>query len=259
MSAQGVYPFGTSLFPRPPSAETERSVFLMGAYPSALHVRWVPPSGSGLRPVSALPVADEPEPFWNGFDAAERVESWVTSMGPPDLTTLGTFCAPGKLNGSSGRWVDEKVLKALGTERGQAWITDCLDTYRLSTGVQARLEDTYDVGRPTFGWPEWSLARHPSEAAIIREAADQHVHRLRTELGMCKPELIVTLGNAALRTMRVLLETGPKRIAVADYGAPIRVPVGNRTIDWFPLAHPAAPPEYQLAHTRWAESTVSST
>jgi hypothetical protein len=60
MQQHGTYPFGDPICARPPSADDPRSTWILGAYPSALHVRWEPPAGNGLAPVAAFPVADEP-------------------------------------------------------------------------------------------------------------------------------------------------------------------------------------------------------
>lgn len=40
------------------------------------------------------------------------------------------------LNGPSGDWVAKKLLAPLTTDRQNAWIADCLDTYRASGGAR---------------------------------------------------------------------------------------------------------------------------
>jgi hypothetical protein len=49
------FPFGIPVAPCPPSASSPRKLFVLGAYPSALHVAWVPPRP--YRRVNALAVA----------------------------------------------------------------------------------------------------------------------------------------------------------------------------------------------------------
>jgi hypothetical protein len=227
-------------------------VFVLGAYPSAIHVAWVPPNDSGLRRVAALPVADEPVPFWDGSDDVERIDRWRRGLGL-DLAVHGRFSSPGRLNGSSGRWLDIHVLRPLNCGRHDAWITDCLDTYRLSTGVKVRLADTYDAGRVRYGWPEFHVGPHPSEKAIVDEARQSHVSRLRQELECCEPELVVTLGNAACRTVHELAGVGPRRLSVTGYGQRHEVDVGGGAVEWLALAHPAAPRRYQRCHEQWEE------
>ena len=145
------------------------------------------------------------------------------------------------------------MLAPLGTTRDETWITDALDTYRLSKGVSKRLTDTYDAGRVTYGWPAWHLRPHPSEDDVVHESGSWHKDRLRAELATCQPELVVSLGNAAFRVMGKLLAAGPERLEVVGYGERLNVGLGGRAIEWLPLAHPAAPQRYQEAHQDWAQ------
>jgi hypothetical protein len=65
-----IFPFGASVLRRPPSASTKTRVFVLGAYPSALHVGWRPPEG---KPIRAMVVDNEPEQFWKRrFDVGVR-------------------------------------------------------------------------------------------------------------------------------------------------------------------------------------------
>jgi uracil-DNA glycosylase len=248
------YPFGTGASARSPSADGPRPVFILGAYPSALHVRWIPPEDSQLRQVKALPVADEPTPFWTGLDARERVIAWISTH-HFDPAIHGTFTPAHKFNGTSGQWVDTNVIDALGCTRAETWIADCLDTYRLSNGARKALDDTYDSARHRYGWPAWNLRAHPSEGEVTREALSRHQDRLRAELTTCEPELVVSLGNAALRVMGTLLSAGPDRLDVDGYGERLNVALAGHAVEWLPLAHPAAPQRYQAAHQEWIAHT----
>jgi uracil-DNA glycosylase len=243
-------PFGTDSSPRPASADGPRPMFVIGAYPSALHARWIPPEDADLRQVKALPVADEPTPFWNGDDASARVKAWIDGH-DFDPATHGSFFPAPKFNGTSGQWVDTNVLDALDCTRADTWITDCLDTYRLSSGARKALTETYDSARARYGWPAWNLRPHPSDDEVVQESASWHRDRLRAELAACRPELIVSLGNAALRVMGALLSAGPERLEVTGYGRRLSVGLGGRAVEWLPLAHPTAPQRYQEAHRDW--------
>lgn len=255
MTNEHCYPFGTPVTSRPPSATSRRKVFILGAYPSALHVRWSPP-GDALKPIAAIPVADEPTPFWDGLDAPQKVAKWIDGLDGRSQT-WGSFTVPPNLNGSSGRWVAIKVLAPLGLETNDAWITDCLDTYRMSSSVAKRLQDTYEMGRSTHGWPPYDLGGHPSEGAIVREAVNLHAGRLVAELTACRPEMIVTLGNAAARVMTALVGEGPRSLKLDGYGTSVHLALDGGGVEWFPLAHPAAPKPYQEAHKQWIATTAS--
>ncbi|MFN7143902.1 MAG: hypothetical protein ACK4YP_09015, partial [Myxococcota bacterium] len=168
------FPFGRPVLPCPPSADGPRPVFVLGAYPSALHVRWVPPAP--FRSIAALGVDNEPTPFWDGADQEARVARWKVDVSWDPA--WGEVAPVGTLNGPSGAWVGERVLRPLGVARSGAWITDCLDTYRASTGAEARLADTYRPFAATVGLPMDALGTHPSEGDIVTEALRDHRARL---------------------------------------------------------------------------------
>src|SRR5215218_304182 len=73
---QARFPFGAPVLPRPPSASDPRPVYLLGAYPSALHVQWTPPAAYGKRKVRALIVDNEPTPFWAGDGEDALIDDW---------------------------------------------------------------------------------------------------------------------------------------------------------------------------------------
>jgi hypothetical protein len=262
-SSHGVFPFGRPVQACRPSASAHRRVVVLGAYPSALHVSWTPPAPH--RRIQAIAVENEPEPFWNGDDQAARVDAWKKSVGF-DPERWGAVSPAGALNGSSGAWVDENVLGPLGITRAETWITDSLDTYRRSKDLAARLDDTYNPFAKGAGLPAAVLLQHPSEAEIIREALHEHQPRLREELATASPDVIVTLGNAALAVVRDLLPrvggADTRRLSASEqYATVVRVRIGHREADLLPLAHPAAPAAYQEAHRKWCASkraTVSS-
>ncbi len=243
------FPFGRQVTPRPPSAASPRGVFILGAYPSALHVEWKPPKP--YKQIKALAVDDEPTPFWTGHDEAARVQRWRESVG--FHASWGTVRGVGRLNGSSGHWVEREVLGPLGVTHEETWITDCLDTYRASTGVGVRLADTYEPFARAHSLPSAVLRPHPDENDIVREARADHLDRLRSELRTAALELIVTLGNAALRVARYLVEVedAPARLSPNGYGARLTSRFEGRAVAWLPLAHPATPAVYQEAHARW--------
>lgn len=247
----GTFPFGCPVTPCHPSAQGPRPVFVLGAYPSALHVRWRPPTESGFRAINALAVANEPEPFWNGKDQRVRIDEWKAGRGWQD--DWGEVEPVAHLNGSSGRWVDDQILMPLRAGRDDAWITDCLDTYRASTRMTAAIASVYEAFASASSLPTAELAPHPSEGAIVREARADHLPRLRSELTIASPHTVITLGNAALRVLRHLLgsKTPATKLTIPGYGQPIEVNQEGFVFTWLPLAHPAAPTPYQDAHSSW--------
>jgi hypothetical protein len=161
-----------------PARHTEpRPVFILGAYPTALHLRWRPPKPFGQ--ITAMAVDNEPDIFWDGNDESERIEAWKSAVGFSD--EWGKVDPVGRLNGSSGWWVDANVLQPLGRARPLAWLSDCLDVYHASKGLAGRLEGTYGEAASEYGLPAAHLPAHPSEATIVSEAVQHHVPRLLDE------------------------------------------------------------------------------
>jgi uracil-DNA glycosylase len=123
-----------------------------------------------------------------------------------------------------------------------------------STGVAAAIATIYARFAHSFGLVTADVRSHPSEAQIVAESTASHLDRLRSELETCRPDLVVTLGNAALRVMRRLVTEPPVLTYLAaddSYGRQLAVETGERSFMWIPLAHPAAPRRYQVAHERW--------
>jgi hypothetical protein len=246
----GIFPFGAPVLPRPPSASTKRRVFILGAYTSALHVAWRPPEG---RPIKAMAVDNEPEPFWNGEGEKKYIARWKEAVGFRD-GEWGEVAGVGALNGSSGLWVDDNVLVPLKAERSDACITDCLDTYYSSTAGAHRIADTYEPFATRMGLPSARLAPHPTEFNIADLTDRPRRDVLLRQLSDAEPDIVVTLGNAALRVFRAMAgKMGDiwKLRADSSYGAEVLVSFDDRRLVWLPLAHPAAPRVYQDAHAKW--------
>ena len=250
--------FGKPVLPARHSATSKRRVFLIGAYPSALHVRWFHPELH--REVTAIAVDNEPEPFWTGIDEKKRIDAWEESV--EWKATWGSVQPCGSLNGSSGVWVRDRVLCPLRIRRNETWITDSLDFYCESVGARERTQ-TPEVQHilSKYSIPGPSLHEHPDENTIVSIARNEGHHaRLRKELQTAQPELLITLGNAALRVIHEVLGdagmTLPEKLSWDDrkYGDRFHASLGEGfEFDVLPLAHPASPDSYQKAHDRWIE------
>ena len=241
------YPFGERIAPVRAVADGPRPVFVLGAYPSAFHVKWTLPMGAQ---VAAIAVANEPEPWWRGDDEWARFDAWLSHR-IWDLR-WGEVEPAGRFNGSSGCALDERVLAPLAVTRLDAWITDIVDTHFASVAGGARVEDTYAPFAVRHGLATASLPPHPSEARLVATALGSNAPRLRAELGRARPDLVVTLGNAAARVLAKLVGyEGDARVSVASYGAERVFETGGRKVRWLALAHTAAPVQYRAAHEAW--------
>jgi hypothetical protein len=252
------FPFGQPVTPVRPRRAQVNELFVLGAYPSALHVLWQP--DPGLR-IQALPVDNEPTSFWTGDDCLEQVNNWKSTVGWQ--AEWGHVAAAGKaFNGSSGRSVRVDVMEPLGSSLDRAWVTDCLDLYRMSSGVGKRLGDDVGARLGTIGRSATGLLPHPSEQQIVGEALAHHRKRIAGELEQSGASLLVTLGNAALRVLADLLGLSAIQKLTPDqsvYGRPVRAQFGGRDVVWYPVCHPGQrKPEYRSAHAAWKATVARS-
>jgi hypothetical protein len=200
---------------------------------------------------------DEPEPFWAGADQADRISRWQRDVDWSEA--WGEVTPAAELNGPSGRWVEDRILGPCSVDRSSAWITDCLDTYRLSIRMREAIESVYAPFATAHNLPAADVAAHASEAQIVAEAVASHMGRIRHELDEARPSTVVTLGNAALRVFRALLDSpaGPTKLsAQGGYAEEQLVHVAGRRLRWLPLAHPASPDRYQTAHDNRASRSL---
>ena len=190
------YAFGRPLHRVVPSASGRRRVLVLGAYPSALHLRWTPPGG---RSVAALAVDDEPEPFWDGADGGERINAWLDAVRPS--AHWGVFADAGSLNGSSGRSLDGQYLAPLGVTRQDTWVTDVVDRHFLSSGGLAAVDREYRPRMSELGLPEVTVRARPTEMELVAEAVSDHGDRLIGEVEEAQPMDVITLGQEALAAL----------------------------------------------------------
>ena len=251
------FPFGAPMRECGSEIPGESEVFVLGAYPSALHVHWRPPQGSGVGRIKALSVDNEPCVFWTGSAADRLIEDWAEEHFDP---AWGTVENPdGDLNGSSGKWVARNIIGPLrDASLDRCFITDCLTTYRLSVGGERAVQGRFNAfarANPPLR-PVAGIGTHPSEAEVVAETLRDQQERLSDQIGAAAPRGLITLGNAAGRVVDTMAgRSGRFRLRVAGYGAPDRISIGGVSTTWFPLAHPAAPRLFQIAHGEWLRRT----
>ena len=236
-------------------------MFILGAYPSGVHLAWTSPAHLDLdRPtVRALLVDNEPEVFWTGEGAEAMLSGWKQAVGFRDGWWGSVDHAPPGNNGPSGQWLKEHVLQPLKVARSDCCITDCLNTARYNKQQGRRILDTYKPAAAVLGLPAAVLKPAPAgETEVVQEAERGHLHRLVTELGRTRPEIIVTLGNAALRVLRRLVEidSADPGLALANetYGREVTVRYLDRQARWLPLVHPRSgerTPKWREIHSSW--------
>lgn len=248
----GRFPFGAPVARCGDGIPRATGAFVLGAYPSAVHVRWDPPSGTQWKSIKAIAVDNEPDVFWSGDGAAEIVELWRSRHFDEAWGTV----APADLNGPSGIWVRDHVRAPLiDVGLGAPFITDCLATYRLSNDAARAIADRYTPFVASV--PELqdaAVGPHPSESRIVAEAVEHELTRLSDQINAARPELIITLGNAAARVLAAATGFKSKAFLHSDtYGQIREVTLDGLNLRWLPLIHPASPPIWQGRHQDWSD------
>ena len=244
MSSVGTFPFGQPVRRVVQEHRGAKRVFVLGAYSSAVHARWIGPDGKTV--VMALGVASEPCIFWPGDSAAEIVADIDV---PKEAGCL--VPAAKRLNGPSGRSVDEHYLVPLGIGREEAWLCDLVPHSCMNPGQGNAVRGRYDpcarrLGLPASDWPE-----------VPRVLADDvRRQEILAELLESQAELLITLGDPplkwfgeALGTRRSVREYGTS----ADYGALHDIEVSGRTIGHLPLVHPRQAAGLGSHRVEWSE------
>jgi hypothetical protein len=151
--------------------------------------------------------------------------------------------APSSNNGPSGKWVEEHVLRSFNVARSDCCMTDCINTARRNKGQSERIRETYEPAVAKLGLPAVVMEAAPvGEATVVREAKRCQLRRLSAELDAARPEVVITLGDAALRVLCLLVEIdsgdpGPA-LREESYGREAIVRHSGGRARWLPLVHP---------------------
>jgi hypothetical protein len=270
LTSNPTFPFGSRSTPRPPRRPCgDVAAFVLGVYPSALHVRWTLPSWwpGQQRVVGALAVADEPTVFWDGADAEELVAAWKESIEfreGDDQGDWGTAAAAG--NGTSGRPVRERVLRPLGADVDETWFTDAVDRFFVKRGGRTRQQgDVIDAVYQPFAiasdLPSATIPPRPTPARLVEISVIEHRHRLRTELTEASAPVVITLGEEARQVLIGIADesSGPPMLRLDrrslppdEYGEPGTVRIGDHQAIWHAVVHPGNRDRFWSAlHDEW--------
>ena len=251
------FPFGRPVLRRRPSAKSSRRVFVLGAFPSALHIAWWSPARKGIR---ALAVDNEPANFWTGADEKTHIDAWKRAV-DFRVGAWGEVETADEVNGKAGRWLDDNVLAPLGVTRDEACLSYCLDTYFADAAAAFAVNERYQPVALEAGLPEAHLAPRLRDRALVELAVEVHRERLLHELSVVVPDVVVTLGNAALRVLRGITEAtgGGKLHHDARYGVEQPLVIRNRKAVWLALTHHEGAPIFAEAHARWLQSRSRQT
>lgn len=253
------FPFGQSVKRVIQADRSPKSVFILGAYGSAVHARWCNKEGKEM--IRALAVASEPCIFWACPGGKGEVKEILSAVDVPAEAGYLQPAAP-NLNGPSGRSIDEHYLKPLGLTRAEVWLCDLVPhsckNPRQAEAVRTRYEPyAQRLGLPPVNWPkvprEFSNSERRQEiAAEIREST---------------AEVFITLGDLPLKWLaghfgseRLLRAYGE---GIVTYGRLHDFRLDGQLLKLLPLVHPRQAaslsrhtPKWKALHTHWAKNVA---
>jgi uracil-DNA glycosylase len=229
--AIGTYPFGSALRSVEQRDRRQKKVFVLGVYASAVHARWLDPRGREL--VRALAVASEPEIFWDGSNAADIVRGIEIPSGAGKLEA-----ADMRLNGPSGRSLDQDYLGPLGVTRADAWLCDLVPHTCVNDAQRSALAREYEPRRVALGLPAVDLPDVPQ-----RFTNAERRQEILQEIQAAQPSVIILLGDQPIR--HFLVHYDKRWSTLSDfsdtdegYGGRWTAQIADGQYEILPLAHP---------------------
>ena len=242
----GLFPFGQEVRELVQTDRSPKRVFVLGVYASAVHARWVGPSGNHV--IRALAVASEPYIFWRGEGAAE-ILSAITI--PEQLGRLEPV-AP-KLNGPSGRALDNLYLAPMGLTREDVWLCDLVPHSCANSGQRRAIEREYLPLIHDHGLPTPTVPPVPSTLCSTRRRAE-----IVDEIRQSKAEILLLLGDEPIRWFlhpftdrcQKLSDFGDTN---EDYGVLNMIQLDDVKLQVLPLVHPRQADRLGQSTTKWYE------
>lgn len=253
MDDVGTFPFGQPVLRLVQRDRTKKRVFVLGVYASAVHARWM--GADGRQRIGAVAVASEPEIFWRGSDDAARAIISAIEL-PSEAGSL--VPANPRLNGPSGKALDELFLRPLGLARDDAWLCDLVPYSCMNEKQSLALKREYDPLKRTLGLPAYDWPSLPSELADERRRAE-----IEGELMDSGARVVVTLGDLPLKwfTRHYGTESALSKYGQTpnEYGRLHSFQIAGRDMQLLPLVHPrqaarlgSHSPVWAALHEQWA-------
>ena len=247
MTEHGHFPFGRPVCSVHQEARSRKQVFVLGVYASAVHARWI--GANGRQKMGAVGIASEPEIFWHGDRESAQAAIARISL-PPGAGHLEP--ASDRLNGPSGRALDECFLEPIGLKREGAWLCDLVPHSCMNDKQAAALKREYDPCRETLGLPAYDWPPLPRELADASRRM-----RIEQELEDSGANVLITLGDMPLKwftshygSARALRDYGK---SPDSYGQMQSIEIRGRKIKLLPLVHPRQAARLSGHSVEWAD------
>jgi hypothetical protein len=227
----GVFPFGQPVEEVAQADRTQKRVFVLGVYASAVHARWVGADNKTI--VNALAVASEPYIFWRGENSEAIIQRIVV---PQKLGKL--VPANRQFNGPSGVALDDFILKPLRLTRNEAWLCDLVPHSCVNPAQSKAIERAYSPLAKKYELPKPTVP--PVPTALTDEKRRKAIWDEIQESGA---STLILLGDKPIQWFLAHFDPRCKRLVdfMRDgqpYGKPYIAQINGKQMEVLPLAHP---------------------
>lgn len=249
MTKNYYFPFGNELKKVQQKDRNPMKAFVLGVYASAVHARWI--DKYGKQKVSAFAVASEPEIFWTGYNAEEIIK---TIKIPEQLGKLVTPTDK-RLNGPSGRALDNLFLKPLGLDRKSTWLCDLLPESRVNEQQRKAIDKHYsDSIIKQFGLTQATIPDFDKTELNCQIRRSE----ILQELESSQADTLILLGDLPIywflrfhdKQFSKLSQFGETN---KDYGRQHELKINNKTYNVIPLCHPRQADRLGNSNSKWGQ------
>jgi uracil-DNA glycosylase len=242
------FPFGSKLKKVEQQNRSQKKVFILGVYASAVHAKWI--DANEKIKVNALAVASEPYIFWRG-DGVEKIIQTINKNISPDIGRLEV--AHEKYNGPSGLALDEKYLRPLGITRDDCWLCDIIPFSRLNPNQKRAIDREYNPLIKNFNLPVCTIP----EFAKTELNDDVRRREILEELKLSKADTIILLGDEPIKrflsyyTDNLYQKLTDFGNSSSEYGKKQKLEIDGKQYTLIPLAHPRQVNKLGQSSQKW--------
>jgi len=242
------FPFGQKLSKVQQANRSAKKAFVLGVYASAVHARWV--DKNGKQKVAALAVASEPSIFWTGDKAAEI----ISSIKIPEQLGRLTIPTDKRLNGPSGRALDNLFLEPLKLLRQDTWLCDLLPESRVNMQQRKAIDIHYnDIVIQQYNLPKPTIPNFDKSELNSQDRREE----ILKELEFSQADTLILLGDLPIywflrfycdKKFTKLSEFGETN---DTYGRPHELKINGKYYNVTGLCHPRQADRLGNSSIKW--------
>jgi uracil-DNA glycosylase len=242
----GTFPFGQQVHQVVQKDRSQKQIFVLGVYASAVHAQWI--DVKDKTNVRALAVASEPYIFWRGDRADEIIEQIDI---PKPLGKL--IPALKQYNGPSGIALDELILEPLGLTRDDVWLCDLIPHSCVNPQQRKAIINNYEPFIEEYNLPIPSVPEVPGQLTNEKRRA-----AILNELMESGANTLILLGDKPIQWFLKHFDQRWNRLSdftqnEDTYGRLHSTQIRGKKIKILPLAHPRQIEKLGRSSVKWYE------